>query len=74
MHDKIKNNLVRAALAVLFISPAIPTRNETVKTPPPEQEVTDTVSSDNSADSMRTIVNRSHDMERSTQGNQKKKN
>ena len=32
--------------------------NETVKTPP-EQEVTDTVSSDNSVDSMRTIINRS---------------
>ncbi len=47
-------------------------KNETVKTPP-EQEVTDTVSSDNSVDSMRTIINRSMIWTVQPQGPEKQK-
>ena len=45
-------------LCVSLFSACNSNQNDTVKTPP-EQEVTDTVSSDNSVDSMRTIINRS---------------
>jgi len=47
-------------------------QNDTVKTPP-EQEVTDTVSSDNPVDSMRTIINRSMIWSVQPQGSEKQK-
>ena len=46
------------ALAVCLVAACNSNNNEPVKTPP-EEEVTDTVSTEPSADSMRTIVNRS---------------
>ena len=54
----IKIKLLCAAFAVCLIAACNSNQNETVKTPP-EEEVTDTVSADNSVDSMRTIINRS---------------
>ena len=45
-------------LAASFICACNSNQNETVKKPA-EEEITDTISSENSADSMRTIVNRS---------------
>lgn len=48
-------------------------QNEKVKTPPAEQEVTDTVSAENSSDSMRTIVNRAMIWTVQPQGNEKAK-
>jgi hypothetical protein len=47
-------------------------QNDTVKTPP-EQEVTDTVSSENPVDSMRTIINRSMIWTVQPQGSEKQK-
>jgi hypothetical protein len=57
----IKFKIFAILLIVCFISACNSNQNDTVKTPPEEQiEVVDTVkTSDNNADSMRTIINRS---------------
>src|SRR5690242_12751368 len=57
----IKCKIPAVLLMVCFVSACNSNQNDTVKTPPEEQvEVVDTVNtSDNNADSMRTIVNRS---------------
>jgi hypothetical protein len=54
----IKLKLLGVSLAVCLLAACNSNQNETVKTPP-EEEVTDTVSAENNADSMRTIINRS---------------
>lgn len=54
----IKLKVLGLAFTVCLLYACNSNQNETVKTPP-EEEVTDTVSAVNNADSMRTIVNRS---------------
>ncbi len=54
----LKLKILGAAVVVSLFFACNSNQNDTVKTPP-EQEVTDTVFSDNSVDSMRTIINRS---------------
>lgn len=68
----IKLKTLAAAFVVFIMAACNSNQNETVKTPP-EEEVTDTVSVDNSADSMRTIVNRSMIWTVQRQGNEKEK-
>ena len=69
----IKLKTLCALIGVCLFFACNSNENEKVKTPPPEEEVTDTVSAENSADSMRTIVNRSMIWTVQPQGNEKEK-
>ncbi len=69
----IKLKTICAFIGVCLFFACNSNQNETIKTPPPEQEITDTVSSDNSVDSMRTIINRSMIWTVERQGSEKEK-
>jgi hypothetical protein len=69
----IKLKTLCALIGVCLFFACNSNQNEKVKTPTPEQEITDTVSAENSVDSMRTIVNRSMIWTVQPQGNEKDK-